>query len=671
MSDASRCGGFSTDTGIPDRMGSTYSESSWAASLEPVLHEDSREDERSAGDWQSEHSHRSWESRERDGQDAGDHEARSNEQEECHPGHQVSQEEVLEHSCVLVEDLQPVPDALEHRPIDPLDDTIQSKLQSDVLESVLQVDPAEAQQELRQHESVEGMQGQEQCKEILQEPAQMHEQVRNSREAATMRDVLAQHSFGRPVGSDDMTATVNELRREGTALRQAVFDVQEEAASLRSLVDDLREEGKALRECLISANVVRAETLSARLHKQHFAAAQQAHPDVWDRSLLDVLSSSRVCEIVGLCAGLDSVCSVLPVDYPFAQCMAHVEAQLRKTYDKIYVFGGLDGQACSNTAERFDPCLCAWEPLPPMVQARQGAASAVVKWHIYVCGGTDGTRSLRSVEHFDSLTKEWNTMPMMLQARHYATAVGIDNDFFVCGGDNGQQPLKSVETYDPNTKAWREMAPMLQERYGAASAAVKGNIYVCGGRSAFRVQNCLRTAERYSPEKGWEPLPPMLQPRFRAAASVVDDDLFLLGGTNMHQSLSSVEQFDQLTNIWASLPAMPQRLYGATAANVAGCLFICGGHDGSKCVATAESFDPALKLWRGVSPMAQSRVDAVAASVVSNLRHLVQASDNVEDMVFYLMPRRLLLQVLHLNFFVHQDRTLEAVSACGMCHEPA
>merc|ERR1712135_129503 len=149
--------------------------------------------------------------------------------------------------------------------------------------------------------------------------------------------------------------------------------------------------------------------------------------------------------------------------------------------------------------------------------------------------------------------KEWNTMPMMLQARHYATAVGIDNDFFVCGGDNGQQPLKSVETYDPNTKAWREMAPMLQERYGAASAAVKGNIYVCGGRSAFRVQNCLRTAERYSPENGWEPLPPMLQPRFRAAASVVDDDLFLLGGTNMHQSLSSVEQFDQLTNIWATV----------------------------------------------------------------------------------------------------------------------
>merc|ERR1712008_143169 len=57
----------------------------------------------------------------------------------------------------------------------------------------------------------------------------------------------------------------------------------------------------------------------------------------------------------------------------------------------------------------------AWEPLPPMLVARRGLAALCVGDLIYVFGGSNGERCTQMVEVFDSLGGAWSAQPPLPQ----------------------------------------------------------------------------------------------------------------------------------------------------------------------------------------------------------------------------------------------------------------
>jgi len=86
---------------------------------------------------------------------------------------------------------------------------------------------------------------------------------------------------------------------------------------------------------------------------------------------------------------------------------------------RIFVIGGtnemgLQGR-CLESGEVYEPERSAWEPLPPMLVARRGLAVLCVGDLIYVFGGSDGERCTQMVEVFDSVGGAWSAQPPLPQ----------------------------------------------------------------------------------------------------------------------------------------------------------------------------------------------------------------------------------------------------------------
>jgi N-acetylneuraminic acid mutarotase len=151
----------------------------------------------------------------------------------------------------------------------------------------------------------------------------------------------------------------------------------------------------------------------------------------------------------------------------------------------IYYFGGMTANGATADSYRYDPAAQAWQPLPPMAQARAHSAGGFVTGQFYVVGGTDGAAPLDVCERFDPLTESWSPCPLMLTPRARAGAAVLLNNLYIFGGQVGAGPRYS-ETFDPNTGDWtRVETPMFEENSEWADMGV-GNVetrvYVFGGR---------------------------------------------------------------------------------------------------------------------------------------------------------------------------------------------
>ena len=76
--------------------------------------------------------------------------------------------------------------------------------------------------------------------------------------------------------------------------------------------------------------------------------------------------------------------------------------------------------------ERFDPATNAWEPLPPMSEARFRLGVSVASGKIYALGGLDDDDDfLSSVERFDPVSNAWEALPPMSTERADFAVVAV------------------------------------------------------------------------------------------------------------------------------------------------------------------------------------------------------------------------------------------------------
>lgn len=70
--------------------------------------------------------------------------------------------------------------------------------------------------------------------------------------------------------------------------------------------------------------------------------------------------------------------------------------------DQIYVVGGYNRGDCLNTIEQYDPKENQWKFIPIAMTSRRGRVSvSIVRNRIYVFGGSDGQKELNTGEYFD------------------------------------------------------------------------------------------------------------------------------------------------------------------------------------------------------------------------------------------------------------------------------
>lgn len=204
------------------------------------------------------------------------------------------------------------------------------------------------------------------------------------------------------------------------------------------------------------------------------------------------------------------------------------QAGATAVFDRIFLCGGFGGGEELASVHMFDSTSRTWpvQRIPPMLRRRVDLAAVSVGYLLFAIGGSSEGESLASVEKLnlqpdlaDGEENAWQEIPPMSEARRGAAAAVMRGLIWVCGGHTGSRCLNSTETFDPRHVEWMSRAPMTEPRFGASAVCMGEKLYVIGGHSGERA---LASMERYTVDaQKWEAMPDLPSARSVAVAAQV------------------------------------------------------------------------------------------------------------------------------------------------------
>lgn len=147
-------------------------------------------------------------------------------------------------------------------------------------------------------------------------------------------------------------------------------------------------------------------------------------------------------------------------------------------------------------------------------------------------------------------------------------------------------------------------------------AALNGKFYTVGG---LNWPNPISTVLEYDPVSDtWTNKANMQSPRYGPAAAAANGRLFAIGGGagSGIGIAATVEEYDPATDTWTNKASMNQRRYAFNAVTLNGRIYVMGGQDnGDVQLASVEEYDPVSNTWTNRAPMPSARVSFGAAAV--------------------------------------------------------
>jgi hypothetical protein len=245
----------------------------------------------------------------------------------------------------------------------------------------------------------------------------------------------------------------------------------------------------------------------------------------------------------------------------------------------VYAVGGsLEADdSCIECLDLNQPGL-PWQRLLPMCSGHIGVAITFLKDYLYVSGGFCG-KTLNTVQRYSPVTNTWEPVSPMMQAREGHCLIACGSFVYAIGGCCGQdnsEVLKGVERYDPPLDSWFPVMPMKTQRYGACGVELNQKIYVFGGQlnvytEGPTIQTNFRTCEVYCPRLNqWNIIAELNIARLRSCATAVGHRIYVFGGYLHGSYLDSVECYDSRKGTWTitSTVCMPSKLEGAACCAV-------------------------------------------------------------------------------------------------------
>lgn len=197
---------------------------------------------------------------------------------------------------------------------------------------------------------------------------------------------------------------------------------------------------------------------------------------------------------------------------------------------RIYVPGGCNASgAPTNKVEIYDPQQDAWSsaaaPLPAPLCAY---ALAEYRQKLYLFGGTNGQGYLAGSYVYDPQTGRWSPIAPMPTARGFAAAAVVNDAIYVVSGYDGRNDLAVCERYRPATNQWQPCAPLAVGRGGLGLAALADKLYAIGGGW----NSYLAFGERYAASRNsWNVIDTPLIGQWRnLAVAAIGSDIYAVGG---------------------------------------------------------------------------------------------------------------------------------------------
>ncbi|CAF4814283.1 unnamed protein product [Rotaria sp. Silwood1] len=273
------------------------------------------------------------------------------------------------------------------------------------------------------------------------------------------------------------------------------------------------------------------------------------------------------------------------------------------TNNTIFVVGGYDRGDCLDTIEQFNPIDGKWTLLSvPMTSRRGRVSAAIINNKIYVYGGSNGQQELNTGEYFDLQSMDkWSPIKDLATPVAHGATCSDDSYIYLIGGCEGDKCKNDCYRYDPEKNQWSILNSMNHERSQAASVYFNGKIYVFGGYTSNR---CLSSCEILTLSTNeWSIGPSMRENRRGCGAVLYENKIFIIGGSNGITSLTSIEIYDPIINEWIiNTNGMPNELniprvgVGITICNEK--LYVIGGFDGRNFLKSIEVYDKYNQRWK-------------------------------------------------------------------------
>ncbi|NXP89349.1 NS1BP protein, partial [Passerina amoena] len=181
----------------------------------------------------------------------------------------------------------------------------------------------------------------------------------------------------------------------------------------------------------------------------------------------------------------------------------------------------------------------------------------------------------------------------------------------LAGGYNREECLRTVERYDPEKDTWTFIAPMRTPRARFQMAVLMGQLYVVGGSNGH--SDDLSCGEMYEPEiDDWTPVPELRTNRCNAGVCALNGKLYIVGGSDPYGQ-KGLKNCDVCWCWWLTVLALVAGRHQSAVCELGGYLYIIGGAESWNCLNSVERYNPENNTWTLMAPMNVARRGAGAA----------------------------------------------------------
>ena len=210
--------------------------------------------------------------------------------------------------------------------------------------------------------------------------------------------------------------------------------------------------------------------------------------------------------------------------------------------DQIIVPGGYTAAGTpTNAVEAYHVISVEWTSLAALPAPRFAYAIATYNDKVYVFGGWDGQGYANSTFIYDPTTNQWTTGAPLPIGRGFAGAAPLGDAIYVVGGYADNHEFDRCDRYLPQENRWETCAPMSVARGGLSLVPIAGRLYALGGGWT----GYLTFNERYDPgTNSWSVVPSPFTGQWRGmGAAHVGNDIYAVGGWN-GQYLNVLEKYN-------------------------------------------------------------------------------------------------------------------------------
>jgi DNA-binding CsgD family transcriptional regulator/N-acetylneuraminic acid mutarotase len=209
--------------------------------------------------------------------------------------------------------------------------------------------------------------------------------------------------------------------------------------------------------------------------------------------------------------------------------------------DQIIVPGGYTASGTpTSVVEAYHVISDEWTSLAALPGPRFAYALATFNNKVYVFGGWDGQGYANSTFIYDPMTNQWTTGAALPIGRGFAGAATLGDAIYVVGGYADDHEFDRCDRYLPQADRWEACAPMSVARGGLSLVPISGRLYAIGGGWT----GYLTFNERYDPSaNSWSVAPSPFTGQWRGmGATHLGNDIYALGGWN-GQYLNVLEKY--------------------------------------------------------------------------------------------------------------------------------